>query len=71
MRDVEDGGQYRVPLQNIPVTDADVVTAQQKASAAQALIIAGYTPESVAQFLELPLEHTGLSSVQLNADESA
>jgi hypothetical protein len=68
MRDVEDGGQYRVPLQNIPVTDADVVTAQQKAVAAQAFIIAGYTPESVAQFLELPLEHSGALSVQLQPE---
>jgi hypothetical protein len=56
---VEDGSQYRVPLQNIPVTDAGVITAQQKARAAQALIIAGYTPQSIADYLELPLEHTG------------
>jgi hypothetical protein len=65
LRDVEDGSQYRVPLQNIPVTDAGVITAQQKARAAQALIIAGYTPQSIADYLDLPLEHTGLASVQL------
>jgi len=69
MRDVEDGDQFRVPLQNIPLTDAGVVSAQQKASAAQALVIAGYTPESVAAFLDLPLAHTGLVSVQLVPEE--
>jgi HK97 family phage portal protein len=68
LRDVEDGDQYRVPLQNIPLTDAQVVSAQQKASAAQALVVAGYTPESVAEFLGLPLAHTGLPSVQLQPE---
>lgn len=67
--DVPDGDQFRVPLQNVPTTDAAVVTAGQKASAAQSLVIAGYTPESVAKFLELPLQHTGLASVQLQPTE--
>jgi hypothetical protein len=57
-----------VPLQNIPLTDAQVVSAQQKARAAQSLVIAGYTPESVAEFLDLPLAHTGLPSVQLQPE---
>jgi len=65
MRDVDSGGLYRVPLQNIPLTDTPVVTAAQKASAAQSLIAAGFTPASVAAFLDLPLQHTGLASVQL------
>jgi HK97 family phage portal protein len=69
MRDVEDGDQYRVPLQNIPLTDADVISAQQKSRAAASLITAGYTPQSVAEFLNLPLEHTGLASVQLQPEE--
>jgi HK97 family phage portal protein len=73
MRDVPSGDVHRVPLQNIPVEDTPIVTAQQKARAASQFIIAGYTPESVAQFLDLPLEHTGLQSVQLvpeqNGDE--
>jgi hypothetical protein len=69
MRDVEDGDQFRVPLQNIPLTDAGVVSAQQKARAAQSLVIAGYTPQSIAQFLDLPLDHTGLASVQLQPEE--
>lgn len=67
--DVPDGDQFRVPLQNVPTTDAAVVTAGQKASAAQSLVIAGYTPESVAKFLGLPLQHTGLASVQLQPTE--
>jgi hypothetical protein len=35
------------------------------------LVIAGYTPQSVAEFLDLPLEHTGLASVQLQPEEKA
>jgi hypothetical protein len=69
MRSVEDGDQFRVPLQNIPLTDAGVVSTQQKARAAQSLVIAGYTPQSVAVLLDLPLEHTGLASVQLQPEE--
>jgi HK97 family phage portal protein len=69
MRDVEDGDQYRVPLQNIPLTDAGVISAQQKARAAQSLIISGYTPQSIADYLELPLEHTGALSVQLQPED--
>jgi len=65
LRDVDGGDAYRVPLQNIPTTDAPVITLAEKAKVAQSLIIAGYTPQSVAELLELPLEHTGLASVQL------
>jgi HK97 family phage portal protein len=71
MRDVEDGDQFRVPLQNIPLTDAGVVSAQQKARAATSLVTAGYTPQSVAEYLDLPLKHTGLASVQLQPEEKA
>jgi hypothetical protein len=71
MRDVEDGDQYRVPLQNIPLTDANLVSSNQKATAAASLIVAGYTPQSVAEFLGLPLEHSGLASVQLQPEEKA
>lgn len=65
MRGVEDGDQYRVPVQNIPLTDAGVISVQQKARAAQSLTIAGFTSESIAQLLDLDLESTGLPSVQL------
>ena len=62
---VEAGDQYRVPLQNIPLTDADVISMQQKARAAQSLTISGYTPDSVAIALGLNVESWGLPSVQV------
>ena len=65
MGPVEDGDQYRVPLQNIPLTDAGVISMQQKARVAQALTISGYTPDSVAQMLGLNVESFGLPSVQV------
>ena len=64
---VEAGDQYRVPLQNIPLTDADVISMQQKARAAQSLTISGYTPDSVAIALGLDVESWGLPSVQVQA----
>ena len=65
LRAVTDGDQYRVPVQNIPLTDAEVISVQQKARAAQSLTIAGFTAESIARLLDLDLESTGLPSVQL------
>ena len=65
MRSVDNGDEYRVPLQNIPLADTPVVTLQQKARAAQALTTAGFTGESVAELLGLDLEHTGRLSVQV------
>lgn len=70
MRNVDSGDGHRVPLQNIAVEDTPTITAQQKARAAQSFITAGYTPQSVAQFLDLPLEHTGLASVQLQPEDN-
>ena len=67
MGPVEDGDQYRVPLQNIPLTDAGVISMQQKARVAQALTISGYTPDSVAEMLGLNVESFGLPSVQVQA----
>lgn len=64
---VEDGDQYRVPLQNIPLTDAGVISMQQKARAAQSLAISGYTPDSIAELLDLDVESFGLPSVQVQA----
>ena len=64
---VEDGDQYRVPLQNIPLTDAGLISMQQKARVAQALTISGYTPESIAELLDLDVESFGLPSVQVQA----
>jgi hypothetical protein len=62
---VDDGEQYRVPLQNIPLTDAGVISLQQKARAAQSLTISGYTPDSIAELLGLDVESFGLPSVQV------
>jgi HK97 family phage portal protein len=64
---VDDGDQYRVPLQNIPLTDAGLVSMQQKARVAQSLTISGYTPESIADLLDLDVESFGLPSVQVQA----
>jgi HK97 family phage portal protein len=69
MPDAPDGDQHRVPLQNIPTTDAEVVTLNEKAKVIQALVVAGYTPESAAAVVGLPgLAHTGLASVQLQPE---
>ena len=57
-----------MPLQNIPLTDAPVITISEKARAAQALTAAGFTGDSVAALLDLDVEHTGLASVQVNPD---
>jgi len=66
---VEAGDQYRVPLQNVPLTDAEVIAIQQKARAAQSLTISGYTPDSIAELLGLDVESFGLPSVQVQQPE--
>jgi len=65
LRPVDEGGQYRVPLQNVPLTDAPVITIGEKAKAAQALTSAGFTGDSVAALLDLDVSHSGLASVQV------
>ena len=65
MRATDFGDSYRVPLQNIPLTDTPVITVSEKARAAQALTSAGFTGDSVAALLDLDLDHTGLASVQV------
>jgi len=68
MRSVEDGDSYRVPIQNLPLTDADTATLERKASIVQQLVISGFTPESAAQVAGIVgLTATGLPSVQLQA----
>lgn len=61
---VANGDEYRVPLQNIPVTDSPIVTVNEKARAAQALVNAGFTGDSVAALLDLDVAHSGTISVQ-------
>ena len=68
LRPVDEGGQYRVPLQNVPLTDAPVITIGEKARAAQALTSAGFTGSSVADLLGLDVDHTGALSVQVNPE---
>jgi hypothetical protein len=66
---VADGDFYRVPLQNIPTTDAPVITLNERAKALGVLVTAGFTPGSAAQVVGIDgLEHTGLTSVQLQPD---
>jgi HK97 family phage portal protein len=62
---VDAGDQYRVPLQNIPLTDAALVSLQLKGRVAQAMTISGYTQKSVAEMLDLPVESYDLPSVQV------
>jgi HK97 family phage portal protein len=71
LRPVEGGDQHRVPLQNIPVTDAPIMTIREKASAAQALVNAGFDGASVARLLDLAVDHSGQLSVQVQPPPSA
>ena len=64
----QEGDQYRVPLQNVPLTDTPIITIAEKAKAAQALTTAGFTGDSIARLLDLPLEHTGQLSVQVQPE---
>jgi len=68
LRPVDEGGQYRVPLQNVPLTDAPIITIGEKARAAQALTSAGFTGQSVAELLGLDVDHTGALSVQVQPE---
>ena len=70
LRAVEEGGQYRVPLQNVPLSDTPIITVGEKAKAAQALTAAGFTGESVAALLDLDVTHTGALSVQVQAEDA-
>jgi HK97 family phage portal protein len=64
-----DGDAYRVPLQNIPITDAPVITLNERAKALSLLVTSGFTPESAAAVVGIDgLEHTGLASVQLQPE---
>lgn len=68
---VDGGDQYRVPIQNLPLTDAPVATIREKAQAAQALVNAGFTGDSVARLLNLDAEHGGTISVQQQPEVQA
>jgi HK97 family phage portal protein len=66
MPPVEGGDQYRVPLANINLVDANVVTEDRKVLMANRLVTSGFKPEQVLAALGLPvIEHTGVPSVML------
>jgi HK97 family phage portal protein len=66
MAPIEDGDQYRVPLQNIDASDAKDVGLKLRTEIAAALIQVGFDPAAVTQAVGLPdMKHTGLPSSQL------
>jgi len=66
MAPIENGDQYRVPLQNIDATDAKDVGLKLRTEIAAALIQVGFDPAAVTKAVGLPdMKHTGLPSSQL------
>jgi hypothetical protein len=66
MEPVEAGDQYRVPLANIDIAEADVVATDRKVLMAQRLVTVGFDPQQVLSALGLPtIGHTGVPSVML------
>lgn len=66
MPPVADGDQYRVPLQNIALTDSKEVGLKLRADIARILVQVGYDPAAVAAAVGLgEIPHTGLPSAQL------
>lgn len=62
----EGGDQYRVPLANIPLTDTNLVSENQRVNMAQKLIQIGFDPEETLLAFGLSsIKHTGVPSVQL------
>jgi hypothetical protein len=56
----------RVPLANINVDAADLVSVDKRVTMAQKLVLSGYDPAEVLQAMGLPeIAHTGVPSVQL------
>jgi len=66
MSPIEDGDQYRVPLQNIDASDAKDVGLKLRTEIAASLIQVGFDPAAVTQAVGLPdMKHTGVPSSQL------
>ena len=66
LRPVESGDQFRVPLANINLAEADVVEQDKRVSMATRLVQTGFDPASVLSALGLPaITHTGVPSTQL------
>jgi HK97 family phage portal protein len=66
LRPVDEGDQYRVPLANINLAEADVMEQDKRVSMAAKLVQVGFDPKSVLSALGLPaMVHTGVPSAQL------
>jgi HK97 family phage portal protein len=66
MSPIEDGDQYRVPLQNIDASDAKDVGLKLRTEIAASLIQVGFDPAAVTKAVGLPdMKHTGIPSSQL------
>lgn len=66
LRPVDQGDQFRVPLANINLAEADVVEQDKRVQMAARLVQVGYDPASVLKALGLPaITHTGVPSTQL------
>jgi hypothetical protein len=66
MSPIEDGDQFRVPLQNIDASDAKDVGLQLRTDIAAKLVQVGYDPTEVLAMVGIdPMKHTGLPSAQL------
>ena len=64
----EGGDQYRVPLQNIALTDTGIVAENEKTNMVKALIQVGFDPAETLKAFGLPaIAHTGVPSTQLQA----
>jgi HK97 family phage portal protein len=66
LRPVDAGDQFRVPLANINLAEADVIEQDKRVSMATRLVQTGFDPASVLSALGLPaIIHTGVPSTQL------
>jgi HK97 family phage portal protein len=66
LRPVDAGDQFRVPLANINLAEADVIEQDKRVSMAARLVQTGFDPASVLSALGLPaIIHTGVPSTQL------
>jgi HK97 family phage portal protein len=66
LRPVDAGDQFRVPLANINLAEADVIEQDKRVQMAAKLVQVGYDPASVLLALGLPaITHTGVPSTQL------
>jgi HK97 family phage portal protein len=66
LRRVDAGDQFRVPLANINLAEADVVEQDKRVTMATRLVQTGFDPASVLSALGLPaIIHTGVPSTQL------